>query len=394
MRIAFGVCLLLLYSFAAAEDLDVALIQQSIPSQVVTHLTVDININGNSRPMLLDTGAQITVLDPLFRPGISVEIERNNIHFLGGISRPTILHEGPPLKIGTTHFEKPAVIFHDMETFSRITGRPLAGMLGMDLIANNKIFLCFEKSYLAIHSGRWILDNQNFQEVELKRPIGTPVFDSNIAGHPVTFGIDTGYNGSILLIASVFQKLVLEGIIEESNINVRTITPGGEISVKRGWFQSGRLMGKELIGISVMSDPKTSRLGLTWLYAFNTEIDFSGRKFRYQTRANASPPIDVQMMMGCMLTYDAKGAHVESLRPGGGTAENTGLKQGDVIESFGSLTAKELNAASIGNAVANGAGNDIKILFLRKGDGKHIETRFHLPPAISQWDFAGRSLIK
>ena len=324
---------------------------------------------------------------------MGAEVERGKLRMLGGFTSAATAYVGPTLKLGNLTLEKPEVILFDMQALSRFTGRPLAGMLGMNTVGKAKIFLNFERSVLQVHAGPWRLAAPDCQEVELNKESGIPEFDVRIGGHRVTFGIDTGFDGTFTLAAPLFEALVNDGTIELANVNARGATPGGVSSVARGWFLRGRVMGRDLAGLSVESDPAYSNVGMKWLYGFNTEIDFAARKFRYQVRCHIQPPISVQMMIACILIYDDKGALVERLRPGGGAAENAGLKPGDVIEEFGSLKAGEMNQATIGEMVAASADKEVAIRFLRKSDGSHVNTKLKLPPVISEWNFAGRDIF-
>ncbi len=343
--------------------------------------------------MLLDTGAGLTVIDSLLKDSIGPEVEDRRVTMLGGTQRIMKCYEGPSLKIGTILDERPKVMVSDLRMMVRFVGKPIVGVLAMDVMQRGKILLNYDDRTLKIHAGSWILDGPDIKEVELNKEADVPELHEEIGGHSVLFGVDTGSNHCIILESTVFDALVSDGVIELSKITARQMAGGGVSSAKQGWFLKGELMGKNLGGVAVSSDPRSSILGLEWLYAFNTEIDFSTRKLRYHLRRNAKLPCDTQIMIGAILLFDEYGAVVERLRPGSGAAENAGIKPGDVIQEFASLKGKEMNEATIAETVSDEAGKEISVRYLRKADGKQVSVKLRLPPVISDWDFGGRDIF-
>lgn len=343
--------------------------------------------------MVLDTGAAFTVIDSSLMDYIGPEVGERNIRMPGAPVRIMKYYQGPSLKIGSVFDEHPEVMVSDLKTFVRLIGKPCVGLLGINVMKRGKILLNYDDRIFKIHVGPWSLNKSDFHEIELNQDSDVPEFHEMVHGHSINFLVDTGSNSCITLEASIFDLLVDAGIIELSKIKGRPASVAGMSSGRQGWFLKGELMGKNLAGVAVNSVPGISMVGLEWLYAFNTEIDFADHKLRYHLRGNSKQPCNTQLMTGAILLFGEGGALVERLRPGGGATENAGLKPGDVIQEFGPLKGTEMNETTIAETVADEADKEITIRYLRKADGKQISAKLKLPPIISDWNFSGRDIF-
>lgn len=379
---------------ALAGEGNTVLFRQPIP-RVPALWVAPVSVGEKQALVVLDTGAGLTVLDSSLRDALGAKLGERPVTMADGEgTRPS--YEGPSLRMGALHSERSPVILSDLGMISEFVGRPLAGVVGMDFM-RGKVFLNFDQSVFEIHSGAWRLPKRGSHESALKDDSDVPKFDRPIAGKQVTFILDTGADGTITLAAPVFDALVADGVIEVSKVRGRAVTGQGfDRRANSGWFvnKNVNLMGKDLAGVSVKSSPANSILGLKWLCAFNVEIDMAARKFRFQLRRAAKPPLNVQLMAGAIFFYNERGARIESLRPdGAGAAEEAGLKAGDVIEQFGAIRAPDINAVSLGEAVADAAAKEVAVRYRRKVDGVLVETKLKVAPMISEWDFAGRGIF-
>jgi len=386
----FGSIAVTCCAIAHADPTGTILYQQRIPG-VPVHLVAETSISGKLGFMIVDTGAAISGLDNSLKDSIRSKRGEADVLSADGKQYPMMTYEVPPIRIGKLSVKRSTVILSDFSAFSRFTGRPLAGVVGIGVLGHAKIFLNYDECIFQLHAGPWKLDKSDCHEVELEKT-ETPTFKTRILGREEAFTVDSGSDECIALEAKLFKALVNDHCIELAQFKEGGVSIGSMTSTSdSGWFLKGELMGKNLRGVSVVSNPRSSRLGLEWLYGFNTEIDFTTQKLRYQLRRNAKFPGSVQMMLGVLFQYDKRGARVESLLPGGGAAEDAGLKPNDVIEQFGAVKADEMNAATMAEAVADAAGKEVAVRFLRKSDGEHVNTKLKLPPNISEWNFSGRA---
>jgi hypothetical protein len=344
--------------------------------------------------MLIDTGAGLTVMDSSLQHSIVPQVEERRVTMLGGTRKIMKCYQGPPLKMGAIFDKQPKVLVADFEMMARHIGNRFKGIIAIDIMKRGKVLLDYDDRVFKIHVGPWSLDSPGIKEVELNEKSDIPEFSAEIAGHSISFGIDTGSDDCLHLESAVFEALVDEGIIGTSKIKTQTVTGGGMHSANNGWFLKGELMGKKLEGMAVSSDPRVSNVCLGWLYEFNIEIDFNNRKFRYHLRDNVTPPCNIQLMNGAILLFGDQGAMVQSLRPGGGATGDAGIKPGDIITEFASLKGTEMNATTIAEAVTDKAGQNISIRYLRNLDGMEISAKLQLPAIISDWNFGGMNILQ
>lgn len=376
-----------------ADEPDRVIFAQKLP-RIPALIVAPAKLADREALVFLDTGADWSMLDLVWKDSLRGEIGEAEVMGFGGVNQQMMIYSGPVLKLGRMAVQGPGVILSDMQEFRAYTGQPVSGLIGMKVIGRAKIFLSYDKRVFEIHDGPWRLDKLNSQEIELEKEASAPLCKMNILGHPATFVIDTGSDGCVELRADVFDALVKEGAIERAKVDSRALGLEGMKATGRGWFLKGEFMGKKLEGVSVDSNPAHSILGLEWLYGFNTEIDFSARKMRYELRRDAKLPGNLQMLLGAIFIFSEKGVRIERLRPGGkGAAEIAGLQAGDVIEQFGSLQAVGMNAVTLGEAVADAAGKEVS-LRCRKANGQQVEIKLRVPSRISEWNFAGRDTFK
>ena len=387
----FVFTVLCLRSIAPAEESNTILLRSKLPRSP-TLITVNVDIGSESSVMVVDTGAAEIMFDESLRACIKEEAGIKNLFTPNGIKK-TKLYESDDIKIQSLVISRPKVVTSDMRDLSRWIGPKIRGVLGVPGLAFGKFFLNYDDGVFEIHSGQWKLSKPPAHEIDLVKD-ETPSFDAKISDKTAQFSIDTGSDGCIALEQSLFTSLVKQGWIEPTNTNGRTQSAAGLSTALKGWFLKGELMGKSLRGVSVDSNSRFNTLGVQWLWGFNTEIDFSSRKLRYQMRANSEPPMHIQMMVGAIFLYDSAGAIVEKLRPGGGAAVDAGLQLGDTIEVFDILKGSQLNAVTLSETVTANAGKTIQVRFHRKSDNETVNTTMKLPTAVSVWNFAGRDVVK
>ena len=393
----FGIVVVVLFALshagAFAEQPDRVLFEQRLP-RVPVHLVTEVRLDGKPCLMLIDTGEEAFTLDLSKRGAKFKKFAKGEVIAFGGSKMSENVYTGPPVKAQSLSVEEPFVVFSDMRMLSKFNGWPLAGIMGIQALRAGKVFLNYDEHVLQVHSGPWKLNKPDCQEVQLIKDSNVPMANVKVMGYPATVTFDTGSDGCIDLEAKVFNSLVKDGVIElakkdQQQLSLKDVTPAGT-----GWFLKGKFMGKSLVGVSVSSSPgsTSSAVGLQWLYGFNTEIDSIAHKLRYQVRRDAKFPGEAQRMLGATFSYDWDGALIEG--PTVGAAKDAGLNFGDLILEFGPLKAGKMNVASIGETVADAAGKEMAIRYLRKSDGKYVDGKLKLPPAISEWDFAGRDILK
>jgi hypothetical protein len=163
---------------------------------------------GENFPVVLDTGCPTTCLDTSFEPKLGQRVKTDVLWDFGVKSEINLflapkffLHNTPLTKIG------PYVVTHDCKQISSIVGRPIMGILGMDILQNYCIQLDFAArkirflDYEGANKSRWgaplaLLDAGD----------GCVIINDNLTGADTPGSlIDTGYNQDGWLVPRLFD---------------------------------------------------------------------------------------------------------------------------------------------------------------------------------------------
>ena len=376
---------------ALAEDSTV-LLRQEIPR--VPSLTTTKGTIGDKQCMfIIDTGAEFTILDQSLTGLLKGKLQDGSYDDGSGRQTPLPFYHAPPMKFQSLETQNPIVAVLDIRPIGKYVDRNVIGVLGVNHLGAGKLVVDYDQGVLEIHTGPWKLKDGLSTEIDLEDHLALPTFETYIAGRYGQFLVDTGGFDTITLEKSLFTALVRNGSIEVSESGAHTLGASGMVEVRSGWFLKGELMGKSLAGTAVHETFGRSSVGTQWLYGFNFEVDFKIHRFRYQQRRASRAPASVYLMIGAILVFGDSGPKVERLSPEpGGAAQLAGLNPGDIIEEFDSLTAAEMNYASVAELVTMKAGQAIPIRFIRKSDGVKTQTTLKLPTLISSWNFGGRGV--
>ncbi|MDQ3566255.1 MAG: hypothetical protein M3436_19985 [Pseudomonadota bacterium] len=346
---------------------------------------------------VFDTAAGRIALDPSILQGKLREIGPFTLHDGRIDPKNGTLYELPEIKVQALTVQKAKGFLYKFEGLSAGFGQQLSGILGLSDLGAVKILLDYQNSAVVIHRSAWRLDSADVTEVGLRNDASRGSFDTEhasfeteIEGEPCAFTVDSGDNGCVEVPFTLFDRFVEAGVIKVAERPGRTLSALGITRNKRGWFLKGRLMGRELTGVSVTTSSQLGLLGLGWLCGFQTEIDLTARKLRYRAIEHPRPPISVQRMLGAILLYRDGRQVIESLQPDAvGPAERAGMKAGDIIHQFGSLVDNGITGTKVIEVVAANAGGRIPVKLYRPEGAQWLEVTLEIPEMISDWDFAG-----
>jgi hypothetical protein len=355
---------------------------------------VDGRIDQQEVGIIVDTGAELSAIDG--------ELEKNGTVGVG-IANIRDIHEQKIsarqvdiecLNFGDHVFRNIEAVSFDFSPLRQMYGDRIRGIIGFNELGKGKLFLNFSQKAIELHTDDWRIDNGDYHEARLfHRKPRLPYIETSFFGSKRSFLIDTGFDGTIQLPAELFDELVEAGRIELRRTPMRIMGGTGVIeSVRSGWLLEGSLMGKDLTGIPV-DTAQEAKLGLEWLFGFDVELDMAAGKIRYRLINDPTPPIDWRLMLGARLSFHAEGARLESLKPGGGAAENAGLKVGDLIVEFGELSAKQMSNGTLATIVEQAAGGTLSLRVKKASDELPVIVELELPDAVSKWEFPGRGSL-
>jgi hypothetical protein len=163
---------------------------------------------GQNFPAVVDTGCPTTCLDSSFEPKLGRRITTNTLWDFGIKSQINLflapklfLRDTPLMKIG------PYVVTRDCEKISSAVGRPVMGILGMDILQNYCIQLDFAARQIRF------LDYERANKSGWGAPMalsevgdGCVAINGNLAGVGGAGSlIDTGYNEDGWLVPNLFE---------------------------------------------------------------------------------------------------------------------------------------------------------------------------------------------
>jgi hypothetical protein len=93
--------------------------------------------DGETLPFVLDTGAFSTLLDKSLEPGLGRRLDSGTLRVFG-VPRRMNQYEAPTLYLGNTPLMMtgPYLFTDDLKSLSNYAGRPVMGMIGMDVLAH------------------------------------------------------------------------------------------------------------------------------------------------------------------------------------------------------------------------------------------------------------------
>lgn len=320
-----------------------------------SRIYIPATVNGQATHVLLDSGAEATVLDKTWARKMGIKPSASVVAVGTGGRQEAQLASGVTVRIGALELKNLTVALIDLRRVEKLIGRPLPVILGKEVFNELVVDVDFEGKTIAFH------DPQVFQA-----PAGaveTPVVMANgirsvpvsvEGGAPVQFDFDLG-NGGPLIVYSAYWKAhgllddgrgksktlsgAVGGLREQQVATVRKLTFGGAT------FSDIPTVFTDDRGESAESNRTFGNIGLPILSRFRIYADFShDRLFLQPTAAVADPfPKDLS---GLRVQPGAEQAQVLMVAPGS-PAEAAGIKAGEVIVAVDGVPLKQAGLAAL-----------------------------------------------
>jgi len=345
-------------------------------------ILVPATIDGNSYPLMLDTGATVHMFDPALRRFLGPLRQDKIVQTVGG-SVDIAFFDAPGITMGHWDLPDSKVGILDCNAFRTHLGSNVRGMIGVSVLRQCALWLDFD------HSSLKILQNVTppAAMAGLKLSFnsgGVPCVKWDVRGQIIELMIDTGDNSCIGLRHDTFLQLVSDGTIAlDRKANARSETANGQVTQLSGRFTKGRLLGMNLTGVPVGDRQESNFIGVGFLLNFNVIVDLQGARLLYQQR-KAMSPIQPGVMLGIGFTFPEGRARVDRLAPAG-PAARAGIREGDRIARLGPLQQSDLNIYSIYELCLNHARESLPVEILRPGEVRPIVTRLKLPDKIFEY---------
>ena len=245
---------------------------------------VPATVQGRQTPALLDSGAEMTILDRGFAQSLGLTLEGDLPAVgTGGVSTAQ-LARGVTLQVGDLTLRDMTVGVIDMEIIGKQLGRPLPVVLGKDAFNALAIDIDLPRRQLVFHEAEGFVPPAGAVEVPLAQtPHGRAVEVCVEGGEPVLFDFDTGNGGSLLIYPSYWQA---QGLAENRpSSTVMSGAVGGVkesviVSLKRFTFAGVEMADVPAVltppGPSAVDGERTrGNIGMSVLGRFRIISDFA-----------------------------------------------------------------------------------------------------------------------
>lgn len=306
-----------------------------------TRIFFDGQINGRATPMMLDSGAGMTVVDVKFAEQIGLKATHSATvqdtargGTQGGVAR------GVHLSAGGLHLRGVDVLILDLGGIEGSIGRPVPVVLGHEAFAAGVVTVDFPSRQLTFHDRARYTPLEGSKRVPLILENRIPTVQLSINGlPPITADFDLGNGGTILLAKDYWEKQPslaklpfarsqaggVSGVRDARLVTVPQVTFAGE------QFENVPLTLNAAEG---MLPDTGANIGLEMLKSFVVSIDFT-RGMLDLTRTQAQRPL-ARDRSGVRTSLVGDRLRVVFVSPEGPAAA-AGLKQGDEIQAVNGL---------------------------------------------------------
>ncbi|WP_386780503.1 PDZ domain-containing protein [Luteolibacter ambystomatis] len=344
-------------------------------------LVGEIGVAGKNYPLIIDTGAEATLLADLaaakpFKeaPG---EAQVKRTEFKG---RNYFIPEATVGKLKIPAAVTPA---YDFSNLRGPMGVDFFGYLGWKALQGRTLQLDHDAGKLRILNGAVPLPGaQATLPVTIEH--NTPSFRAPLNGKDHAWLIDTGFNDTFIISSSHFGDLVEAGFVRRTS-GGRVARIEGEYQTETGYFLKGSLLGVDLTGLSVTTDPHGyDVVGMLFLKKLNVALSLEPSRFSYSIRKNPPHPISEQLMLGIIFIYDHGQGVVARIKPES-NAEKAGFKPGDRVEKIDELGDGPLDCFKLYDLCLKHAGKPVTLRVRR--DGQPLTIQLPLTAAVDAWNF-------
>jgi len=340
-------------------------------------------INGQDVDVLLDSGAEMTVLDRAFAAALGVE-GAGEIAAVGtgGVAQAQFA-SGITLQVGPLTLRDMTVAILDLEAIAGMLGRPLPVILGKDAFADLIVDVDFPNRRIAFHEPSGFAPPAGAREVALVESAGgLRSVEVSIEGRPpAPFDFDIGNGGSALVFPAYAEA---EGLLEgRRSSTVLSGAVGGLRTARIAVVERLTFAGVELRDVPVVftpagtsavdSDRLAGNLGIGVLARFRLITDYPGDRLWLVPDAAALAAPFPRDRLGLSLRKEGD-VVVAGLIAEGSPAEAAGWTAPTRIVAIDGQPAGSLTAEALREIVTAPAGRRVSFT-LDTGETRVLEAR-------------------
>ena len=347
-----------------------------------SRIFIPATVNGVETEVLLDSGAEMTVLDKAFAERLGLA-PRGDVAAVGtgGVGSAQFA-SGVTIELDGITFADRTVAVIDFAAISQAIGRPLPVVLGKDAFNGLIIDVDFPGRRIAFHEREGFTPPEGLVETPLVSTGSVRAVPLSIEGRePVLFDFDTGNGGALIIYPAYAEaQSLLDG---RPRSTVMSGAVGGVRESGIATVRSLDLAGFEVRDVptvfppagpsAVDSDRTAGNVGLGVLGRFRLVTDFAGGRLWLggDPAALAQPfPRD---RLGLGLRKEGDVIVVQRVSPNSPAAE-AGWTAGERIVAIDGVVAAELDSAALRSVLSGPAGRTVS-LTLDDGEERSLESR-------------------
>lgn len=341
------------------------------------------SVNGIATEALLDSGAEMIVLDRAFADRLGVE-GAGDLPAVGtgGVSSAQIAR-GVTLEIGGLTLPEMSVAILDLSAIAQALGRPLPVILGKDAFNELIVDVDFPHRRIAFHRPDSFVAPEGAVEVALNEASGglrsVPV---SIEGRPeAPFDFDIGNGGALIVFPGYAEAENLPG--DRPSSTVMSGAVGGVREARIARLATVRFAGVELHDVpavfppagpsAVDSDRTVGNLGIGVLGRFRLITDYSRDRLWLVADPEAAAAEFPRDRLGLSLRLAEGVVQVQRVAPGSPAAE-AGWTEGEAVAAIDGVPAAELSAEALRGVVTGAAGQTVRFA-MADGTERTLERR-------------------
>ncbi|MFN3669538.1 MAG: aspartyl protease family protein [Brevundimonas sp.] len=347
-----------------------------------SRIYIPATVNGVATEVLLDSGAEMTVLDKSFaeRLGLAPTGEVAAVG-TGGVGSAQFVG-GVTLELDGIVFADRTVAVIDLAAIGQAIGRPLPVILGKDAFNGLIVDVDFPARALAFHEAAGFAPPAGVVEVPLTSTGSIRAIPLSIEGRaPALFDFDTG-NGGALIVYPAYAEAA--GLIDgRPRSTVMSGAVGGMRETGIATLRSLDLAGFEIRDVpatfppagpsAVDSDRVAGNVGLGVLGRFRLITDFGGGRLWLGAAPDSLGQPFARDRLGLSLRKEAAAIVVQRVSPNSPAAE-AGWAAGERITAIDGVPASDLDPGALRTVITGGAGRTVS-LTLEGGETRVLTAR-------------------
>lgn len=321
-----------------------------------SRIYIPATVNGTETHVLLDSGAETTVLDKAFAESLGIKPTAQVAAVGTGGRDVAELARGVTVRVRSVELRDMTVAILDLKPIAAAIGRPLPVILGKEVLNDLTVDLDFVGKTIAFH------DPDSYRPPAGAVPVPVTTIDGLHAipvsvegGEPVLMDFDLGNGGALLVYPGYWRPHGM--LAERPSSKVLSGAVGGvkprDIAVVRSLTLAG-VTFRDIPTVfggddnSALGRTKTNgNVGMGILSRFSLTTDYARKRLLLTPRASAVAAPFPKDRTGLSARPSANGTMTVAFIAPGSPAEAAGLKAGQVIDTINGKAAGEVGAAGL-----------------------------------------------